>query len=361
MLPSFAANLATVVSDIIQENQERNIVRDALKSKVHCIRLARLQSQARHEEHMMKKRQYLSTLIECFRQIRKQELPMHRYASELKHSNTPSHILVLQAQVCRAVHHVCVDAAQLQLLQRSLEALKLLAKQQEGVQLDKVLWAVEAKVELQQQESDHDLEECLTNDSNTSYEEESEEELLRVERTQKSKELTGIDSLVYNLSSLKGSKDSEENSVTSGDNNDDSQPQASDNSVDNLVIPPMKHTLQVIEDDELEESGMDNLLDNMTVESDAEASDDDSTLSMDSLVLDKMNKVPPITEEEEEEDWEEVTIQDLQADKMKNLDTLLDNSEEQEAFHHSMPTMYETQAKATMNRRGSMIAQGGIW
>ena len=99
-------------------------------------------------------RHYLQALSERRNKIRSKDFPVHVYASELKDGGMPSYILVLQAQVCRAVHLMCVDTTQLHLLERTKDALTLLAKHQEAVQLDRVLWAVEAKVELQQQEEE---------------------------------------------------------------------------------------------------------------------------------------------------------------------------------------------------------------
>lgn len=66
---------------------------------------------------------------------------------------TPSNIIILQAQVCRQVHYMCINVAQLRLLENTLVTLKELAKEQEERQLERILWYTGAKMELQQQEA----------------------------------------------------------------------------------------------------------------------------------------------------------------------------------------------------------------
>jgi wobble nucleotide-excising tRNase len=90
--------------------------------------------------------------------LRQEELPVHRYASELKkdseHNIAPSHILLLQAQVCRAVHYMSVDSVQLSLMENLNQELLGLEKFQQRQQLKKLLWMVQARTELRQQQED---------------------------------------------------------------------------------------------------------------------------------------------------------------------------------------------------------------
>jgi len=154
MLPSIANSLATVVSDIFHDNQQRNELKEEFRKEIERIRHERAVANNRHSEQVKQMRQRVNLLYHQMEQWRSQELPMHRYASALKGSNTPSHIIVLQAQVCRAVHHMSVDSVQLQLMENLNQALHTLARDQQREQLKNLLWMVEARTELRQQQED---------------------------------------------------------------------------------------------------------------------------------------------------------------------------------------------------------------
>lgn len=154
MLPSIAHSLTNVVTDIINDSKERAVMRDQLKAEIERFQTEREQDTKKHVKNMSEMRLHLQVLQDRTDKIQSQQLPVHRYASELKSQATPSHILLLQAQVCREIHCMCVDVAQLTMLENAAEDLKLLAKDQQQVQLKCLLWAVEAKAELRQQQED---------------------------------------------------------------------------------------------------------------------------------------------------------------------------------------------------------------
>ena len=178
MLPSIANNLLSdAVNNILQEKKDCHAAKVELKREIRRVRQERKRAMISHKKSIKLQCQHLESLRERIKTTRSEELAMYRYASELKDSETPTHILLLQAQVCRAVHHLCVDTAQLQMLERSKEAFVLLAQGQEGEQLNRVLWAVEAKVELQQQHnSEDDFESALARPLNENEESHHSEE-----------------------------------------------------------------------------------------------------------------------------------------------------------------------------------------
>ena len=157
MLPSIANSLSHVVTGIWNENHERNKAKEDLRSEIARVRREREQATKNRVKELLDMRQQQQSIQERMDSIRAQELHVHCYASELKggnNCNTPSHILFLQAQLCRQVHSMCVLVAQLKLMENLHESLKLLVKEQQRIQLKNLLWTIEAKTELLQQEDD---------------------------------------------------------------------------------------------------------------------------------------------------------------------------------------------------------------
>jgi uncharacterized protein YukE len=264
MLPSIANSVANAVSEFLNESREHEEEKEALRQEMKRLRHERQEAKERYSHELKQWRQHIHSLGRALNTIRAQELPVHRYASELKDSNTPSHILLLQAQVCREVHHMCVDSVQLQLLENARNDLQNLARDQQREQLTKLLWFNESKAELRQQEED------ALYDMNRVGEEEEE---------------NGIDNLVTNLQLLKFRK--EKNNVSSKDA---------------------------------------------------------STY---------------------EDDWQEVTVDDLKKDKatMNGQDTvkcLLDDEDEFESMHKSLPTFKRGFTSEDKKSRTSLV-ETGTW
>lgn len=378
MLPSIANSLLSdAVNNILQENQERNRVKKELKREIRHVRQERRGAVIAHKKHMKQLRKQLVTLEEKIKTARSNELPMYRYASELKDSETPTHILLLQAQLCRAVHYMSVDAAQLQMMERTKESLVLLTQGQEGIQLNRVLWAVEAKVELQQQH--HEAQEsgevvCVTNESNL-VDTHDESRLVNADMVDSllglnvhgkletcnmddaEKNAEPIDESVFPTATnvcVANETEEEANAQTSRDSQ-----QTSENNIHTnyFLNTDARHPLEESEDD-LHVSEIDNLVDNITKQIEEEDSRDDS---MKASLFDNVStwNSPQNNDFSDEDDWQEITVEDL---KKSNLDELLCDGEdtEQETFHVSLPTIREQRGdgKVAMNRRGSMIAEG---
>lgn len=154
MLPSFANSVANAVTDMLNESQERRKVKQDLRNEIGRIQRERATANKAHTARVNRTRQRMNLLHHQIEQVRAQELPVHRYASELKDSDTPSHILLLQAQVCRAVHFMSVDSVQLQVMKKLEKQLHNLVREQQRQQLKNLLWMVEARTELRQQQED---------------------------------------------------------------------------------------------------------------------------------------------------------------------------------------------------------------
>lgn len=199
LLPSIANSIANAVTDIISESQQRSMLKEKMREKIQRIRQKRELSQATHAQEMENLRQHLAKIQERMEQVRSKECPLHRYASLLKNEMTPNYIIILQAQVCRQVHNMCVDVTQLRLLENTLVTLKELTKEQEERHLERILWDrdIQAKVESQHQEVD------------------TEEDKKKQKHDDKkdAKEASGIDHLVDKLSKLKEDPTEEEISV----------------------------------------------------------------------------------------------------------------------------------------------------
>ena len=158
------------------------MARDQLKAEIERLRSLRTDATQIHAQSMNEMRLHLQELQSRTEKILSQKVPIHRYASELKGKNTPSHIILLQAQVCREIHHYCGGTAQFQLLEEATKELKLLADEQQRIQLKCLLWAVEAKAELRQQEEDEIYQ--------------------RVQSEESEESSSGIDHLVAHISCL---------------------------------------------------------------------------------------------------------------------------------------------------------------
>lgn len=154
MLPSLANSLSNVVADIIQESHERSAAKDELRTEIERLRREREQATKTRQDTISEMRQRLHHIHERIDKIQSQQLPVHIYASELKERGTSPHIILLQARACREIHHMCVCVAQLTLLEKNLEEIEFLAQEQQSHQLKCLLWVVEAKTELQQQQED---------------------------------------------------------------------------------------------------------------------------------------------------------------------------------------------------------------
>ena len=266
MLPNIANSVARAVSDFLSESREQEEEKEALRQELKRLRRERQEAKERYSRELKQKRQHIHSLGRALNAIRAQELPVHRYASELKDSNTPSHILVLQAQVCREVHHMCVDSVQLQLLENTRNELQTLARDQQRESIRKLMWFIASKTELRQQQED-DLY-----DMNRVGEEEE----------------NGIDNLLTNLKLLK--------------------------------LKRKKNT---------------------------ESSNDAST---------------------DKDDWQEVTVQDLltnddKATMNRNdpVKCLLDDEDEFESMHKSLPTIKEGLTSKDKKSRTSSLIETGTW
>jgi hypothetical protein len=196
-LPSIASRIANALTDIINESQERSMVKKKMREEIQRIRQERELSKTSHAQVMENLRQHLVQIQERMKQAKSKECPVHQYASLLKNEMTPSNIIILQAQVCRQVHYMCVDVAQLRLLENTLVTLKELAKEQEERQLERILWYTGAKVELQQQEAHT----------------EEEQNKRKHDDKNDAEEASGIDDLVDKLSKLKDFPTTEEITV----------------------------------------------------------------------------------------------------------------------------------------------------
>lgn len=390
MLPSIANTLASVVTDILQENQERNAAKEELKKAIERVRQERQEASNRHKRRMERKRAHLDSLKQTWNTRRQQELPLHQYACELKGLSMnppPSHILLLQARVMRAVHQLCVATAQLQLLERTLETLQVLAKGQEGNLLDKVLWAVEAKVELQQQESfqqeeDEQIHMSISNDSNCSHDDDSDPSSMdsrtnpqKERRDDANTQTNELDSLVNHLSSLKLKHVEDQIYFTNHhplpptssrpsttyilDVESMVQKDPSENGIYPFEQRPCSEVIDLAVTAVLSVEEEDSVPPMKSGEQEPNDLRNDSLVLVDALAVDPNTAIVS-----KEEDWEEITFEHLKSDKrnVNSLDVLLDDKDdEQIMFHQSLPTLHESRGeKRILNRRASMVTQGNI-
>jgi hypothetical protein len=216
-IPNIVSSIANVVTDIINESQERTMLKNKMRKEIERIRQEREHSKEAHDQNMKHLQQRLVEIQDKMEQVRSRECPVHRYASLLKDEMIPNYILILQAQVCRQVHYMCVDAAQLRLTQKTLEILKKFSRKQHEKQLERALWAVDAKVEL--------LEQVV----------EINEEQQKLELHNK-QALPGIDHLIDNLSKVKNESSEEE--ITFEDLRDEKKKTV--NSLDQMLEESMK-------------------------------------------------------------------------------------------------------------------------
>lgn len=216
-IPTIVSTIAHAVTDIISESQERNMLKNKMRKEIERIRQERDRSNETHAQEVKHLRQRLDEIRSKMEQLRSRECPVHRYASLLKDEMIPNYILILQAQVCRQVHYMCVDATQLRLAKNTLETLKKFSRKQHEKQLERALWAVEAKVELLQQEVDID----------------EEQQKLQQQHKQAS---PGIVHLLDNISKFK--EETPEEEITFEDLQDDKRKTV--NSLDQLLEESMK-------------------------------------------------------------------------------------------------------------------------
>lgn len=351
MLPSIANNLLSdAVNNILQEKKNCHAAKVELKREIRRVRQERKRAMISHKKSIKLQCQHLESLRERIKTTRSEELPMYRYASELKDSETPTHILLLQAQVCRAVHHLCVDTAQLQMLERSKEAFVLLAQGQEGEQLNRVLWAIEAKVELQQQHSsEDDFESAPARPLNENEESHSKEKSLLVTANFVDS-LLGVneeDVIETSVETLQREQPTEVNNTRKSlEDHEDAITKSSVGQHDDL---PRESRETVIHSNHFSSEkihaqleGYDEVL-NGTLK-------DSSNGKVD--LFDNLSAWESPNSNGDEA-WQEITVKDL---KKSNLDTLLDDANDtQESFHISLPTI--RQSHVAMNRRGSMLAE----
>ena len=336
MLPSIANNLLSkAVNNILQEKKDCHDAKVELKREIRRVHQERKRAMMSHKKSIKVQCQHLESLQEKIKTTRSQELPMYRYASELKDSETPTHILLLQAQVCRAVHHLCVDTVQLQMLERSKETLVLLAQGQEGEQLNRVLWAVEAKVELQQQGSSEDEVECDPAHVSNSQEKSLLVSADVVDSLLGMNEENVIEASVETRQREECSCEADNDAIRKSSGQHDDLPRASSEITihsDHFYIEAIDQPL------EISDKGLNGTL-------------KDSIIGKDNLFDNISTWESP--KSKEDEDWQEITVKDL---KKSNLDTLLDDSDdEQDPFHMSLPTIRES--PVAMNQRVSMLAE----
>jgi hypothetical protein len=225
-IPTIANSIAHAVTEIINESQERNMLKNKMRKEIQRIRQERELSNDTHAKDMKHSRQRLVEIQEKMEQVRSKECPVHRYASLLKNEMIPNYILILQAQVCRQVHYMCVDVAQLRLAENTLGILKKLSRKQQEKQLERVLWVIEAKVELLEQQVDIN-------------EEQQKLEMKKKKKKSANESSPGIDHLVQNLSKLK--EESPEEEITFEDLKDDKNKTV--NSLEQLLEESMMKSL----------------------------------------------------------------------------------------------------------------------
>ena len=135
--------------------------KDNLRTQIAMIRAQREMANKANEKDVQEKEQRIRVLHARINMLRKdfhKHAVVHRYAAELKDENVPSYIVVLQAKLCREVHNMCVDEAQLKLAKRIASKLaKFGNKQCMDLEQEKSLIQVQllnsmAEVEIQQKE-----------------------------------------------------------------------------------------------------------------------------------------------------------------------------------------------------------------
>jgi hypothetical protein len=168
------------------------MLKNKMRKEIERIRHERERSKETHAQEMKHLRQRLVEIQAKMEQVRSRECPVHRYASLLKGEKFPNYILILQAQVCRQVHYMCVDDAQLRLEKKTLRSLEKFLRKQHEKQLERALWAVEAKVELLEQQVDIN------------------EEQQKLQHEHNKQASPGIDHLVDKISKLKEESPEEE-------------------------------------------------------------------------------------------------------------------------------------------------------
>jgi hypothetical protein len=283
---------------------------------------------------------------------------MYRYATELKDSETPTHILLLQAQVCRAVHHLCVDTAQLQMLKRTKETIVLLAQGQEGEQLNRVLWAVEAKVELQQQaesngEEDLNNVECVTNGKDKEESGRVTSDVVDSLLGLKAEDAIELSDLTQDADKAKhyDMKNVYPMKANTGSDEEHKFVSATATTIraDHFSSEKMYQSLN-LSDGAVNVPGIDEHVYSFQTTK-KEPSLQVAIVSNNSPFKDVSTWNCPKSKCDEDDDWQEIAVDEI---KTSNLDALLDGEEkEAEQFHMSLPTTLES--SSTVNERGIMV------
>ena len=160
-------NITAATRDVVATDktkraiQKSTLEKDNLRAKIAMIRAQRELANKAHAKEVQEKEQRIRLLHARIKMLRKdfhKHAVVHRYAAELKDENVPSYIVVLQAKLCREVHHMCVDEAQLKLAKRLAAEMATFAnKQMMDLEQERSLLEVKvlnsmAQLEIQQKE-----------------------------------------------------------------------------------------------------------------------------------------------------------------------------------------------------------------
>jgi len=209
-LENITAATRSVAAPIKPHDKKRalpksTLEKDNLRTQIAMIRAQREMANKAHEKEVQEKEQRIRLLRARIKMLRKdfhKHAAVHQYAAELKDENVPSYIVVLQAKLCREVHHMCVDEAQLKLSKRIAGKLaKFANKQVMDLEQERSLLEVQvlnsmAQLEVQQKELQQE------------YSEKVREQRMAVVDIQKEigqeswEEESGIDNIMDRLSML---------------------------------------------------------------------------------------------------------------------------------------------------------------
>lgn len=159
----------SVITDV-KKKRALPDAKDNLRTQIAMIRAQREMANKAHEKYVQEVEQRIRVLHARINMLRKdfhKHAVVHRYAADLKNENVPSYIVVLQAKLCREVHNMCVDEAQLKLAKRlNRKLVKFANKQCMDLEQEKSLIEVQmlnsmAEVEIQQKELQQEYSEKL--------------------------------------------------------------------------------------------------------------------------------------------------------------------------------------------------------
>lgn len=123
----------SVVAPDAKKHSLNSLEKDNLRAQIAMIRAQREMTNKTHDKEVKEKEQRIRLLQARIRMLRKdfhKHATVYRYAAELKDENVPSYIVVLQAKLCREVHHMCVDEAQLKLTKKIAAKMAKFANKQ---------------------------------------------------------------------------------------------------------------------------------------------------------------------------------------------------------------------------------------